>query len=584
MARDSARTTPGLPWWTGARFDTQVLVLAVRLAFLGLSFVVAALDPDPRRTVAGALVLALAAGTSLLPIRAERWRHLLPTVEAVIAAVGIIAPPGARESLLPYLLAPAFAAGLRFGLTAALVTPGAAAVVLFAGYAAAGYQPSGLPATASQWILLALAVGALAAWIRRLTASSTSDVMRSYHVAHALLQQLRDISRQLSEGLDAVAVAHGLLHTIRSRLAFGRGAVLIRSDGGHLVALAVDGAPDAHWVPTEETSLTLRDALADQRAVTAHGRFGAGVPSDGTPVQGWQAVYPLRVGDRQIGAVVLDGDGAPPGPALITDVDAVVEDAGIRLETALLFGEVRSLATTEERRRLAREIHDGIAQELASLGYRIDDQIANATAAPGLAADLRAIRADVSRLITELRLSIFDLRSEVGTQTSLGAALADYVRSIGPGIGLAVHVILDESVDRLPIPVETELLRIAQEAITNARRHAGATNLWIRCRVDPPFAHLRVEDDGRGLGPARLDSFGLEVMHERADRIGATLSISPRPGGGTIVEVRLGDHYSEISATEQSVQAAAPTGSAGANPPGGTRIAAAAAEGGRHGS
>ena len=84
-------------------------------------------------------------------------------------------------------------------------------------------------------------------------------------------------------------------------------------------------------------------------------------------------------------------------------------------------------------------------------------------------------------------------------------------------------------------------MRIAQEAITNARKHAGARNLWVRCSVAPPSALLAVEDDGKGLGRARVDSYGLEIMQERAERVGADLSVGPRDGGGTVVEVVLGN-------------------------------------------
>jgi signal transduction histidine kinase len=105
-------------------------------------------------------------------------------------------------------------------------------------------------------------------------------------------------------------------------------------------------------------------------------------------------------------------------------------------------------------------------------------------------------------------------------------------------------VILDEAPDRLPISAEAELLRIAQEAITNARKHAGAEHLWVTCRVDPPFAHLRIEDDGRGLGDKRHDSFGLEVMRERAERLGGILEIGQREPRGTFVDVRLGERRS----------------------------------------
>ena len=111
---------------------------------------------------------------------------------------------------------------------------------------------------------------------------------------------------------------------------------------------------------------------------------------------------------------------------------------------------------------------------------------------------------------------------------------------MGTGSGLTVHLVLDESSYRLPIEAETELLRVAQEAITNARKHARARNLWVTCRVDPPRAFLRIADDGKGLGSPRTDSYGMEIMRERTSRVGAGLTVRNRVGGGTVVEVTLG--------------------------------------------
>jgi signal transduction histidine kinase len=100
---------------------------------------------------------------------------------------------------------------------------------------------------------------------------------------------------------------------------------------------------------------------------------------------------------------------------------------------------------------------------------------------------------------------------------------------------------MDESPKRLPITVEVELLRIAQEAITNVRRHANAANLWLSVTVEPPRAHISITDDGRGLKAGRPDSFGLTGMRERAKRIGANLHVGPGPENtGTLVEVGLG--------------------------------------------
>ena len=83
---------------------------------------------------------------------------------------------------------------------------------------------------------------------------------------------------------------------------------------------------------------------------------------------------------------------------------------------------------------------------------------------------------------------------------------------------MTVHLALDESPVRLPFETEAELLRIAQESVNNARKHSHANNLWVTCVVQPPNALLVVEDDGRGMQQRRKDSFGLQIMRERAGR------------------------------------------------------------------
>src|SRR5690606_17548392 len=175
------------------------------------------------------------------------------------------------------------------------------------------------------------------------------------------------------------------------------------------------------------------------------------------------------------------------------------------------FDEVRSLATNEERQRLAREIHDGVAQELVMVGYGIDNALASLPeGAKETAEELRALRNEVTRVITELRLSLFELRSGVDRHGGLAAAIAEYARTVGASGGMRVHLSLDESTARLPAAVEAELLRIAQEAITNARKHAGAANLWVTCAVDPPYAQIEISDDGRGIADQRPEGrYGL---------------------------------------------------------------------------
>ncbi len=209
-----------------------------------------------------------------------------------------------------------------------------------------------------------------------------------------------------------------------------------------------------------------------------------------------------------------------------------------RLESAVLFSNARAGATSAERRRIGREIHDGVAQDVASLGYRIDDLSRLETDAEQRTA-LADVRVELTRILDELRLSVADMRSGIKEDARLGPALTDFVIALGKRSSMAVHVSIEESPDRLRPDVETELLRIAQEAVTNAANHAAAGNLWVTCRLEPPNASIRVEDDGVGAATARTDHFGIPIMRERAERIGAELTIEDRPEGGTRVSAVL---------------------------------------------
>jgi signal transduction histidine kinase len=480
--------------------------------------------------------LLLIAVTASLPPPA-RWRSAAmsqPIGEAVLACLVMLVLEPLPETLLPYLLAPALGAGLIGGVRTAVTTAGLSALVLMVG------RPLGTETLSwttylglvSRWTLITLAVGLLGAWVGRLQASGAEPPENlAYAAAYRLISQLRLVARQLSGGLDPVSLGQQMLEQVNREAPFDRGGVYVRSSGSRLSPVTFLGADRLDW---DVDNQLFDEAWASSTAVRSMQALTPGTT-------GFTAVLPLRIGLRTFGLIGIERSrGAPFEQAQIARAEGVLEELGLRLETALLFSEVRSLATAEERRRLAREIHDGIAQELASMGYVVDDLAARARYLPDLEADLKTLRSELTRVITELRLSIFDLRSEVQTTTGLGTALSDYVRQVGASSNLTVHLVLDETPVRLPIDSETELLRIAQEAVTNARKHAQAQNLWVTCRIDPPSAFLAVSDDGSGLGTPREDSFGLEVMRERAQRIGARLAVGNRPGGGTAVEVTLG--------------------------------------------
>jgi signal transduction histidine kinase len=508
------------------------LLAAVRVALaLACGALLLAPSFDAPEAIAVASLLGLTAVASVrLPWPAVS--RLQAPIEAVLACLVILAVEPLPEALLPYLLAPALAAGLLEGVRASVTASGLAGLTLLVGREVGeeSLNRSEYLSAVSQWTLIPLAVGLLGAWVHRLQQRGAQPEHAAYASAYRLISQLRAVSRQLSGGLDPVSLGQQMLQQLHSQLPFDRGAVYVRSNGGRLTPITFHGADRLDW-PTDHPLFD--EAWASSAPVRQSPGLSAGR-------QGHAAVLPLRVGLRTFGLVAVERGQPGFEVARMAEVDDLLSEQALRLETALLFSEVRTLATTEERRRLAREIHDGIAQELASLGYVVDDLASRAQYIPDLERDIRALRSEMTRVISELRLSIFDLRSDVQTTIGLGTAISDYVRQVGAGSNFTVHLVLDEAPVRLPIDAETELLRIAQEAVTNARKHANAENLWVTCRVDPPSAVLRIEDDGKGLGRPRSDSFGLEVMRERAARIGAKLSVFGREQGGTAVEVTLG--------------------------------------------
>jgi signal transduction histidine kinase len=223
---------------------------------------------------------------------------------------------------------------------------------------------------------------------------------------------------------------------------------------------------------------------------------------------------------------------------LIDELTARLEPAAVQLDTALLFASFRDTATKDERRRLAREMHDGIAQDIASLGYLVDGLVAGAHS-PEQAGELAVLRNRITGVVAEVRRSVQTLRTEADGEDSLGTSIAGLARRLSESSGIQIQVTADETITRLRPEIESELLRIAQESMNNAVRHARATRIDVRCTVNAPGAELQVRDDGVGLGTGRPDSWGLEIMRERALLIGAELIIENAVPHGTVVRVRL---------------------------------------------
>jgi len=549
--------------WTGADLtdasqpaDPQIisrgLILVGRLAVLTLVTVLGWLATGSPWIFAFAGALIVTALPALWVPPPPRLTQIGRAAEVVITCLGadfavryahpgMFAPAGAAAgAMLPYLMVPPVAAALRRRrLEVIWLLVLAAAMLAGLGLLDDRISDRGYLIEAVEWLLLA-AVAAATAYAFRSLLAGRRERPQPYAEATRLLTQLRTVARQLPGAtLDPGSLAEHLLDDVREVARSDRAAVMCAGGGNRLVVLAQAGATRVDWETSLDADSLISEAWANQLPQTGSASQARTHPGGDVST----LVVPLIAGVRTVGLLTLETDAGRAYPRhIINRVSTLAAPAALRLEAALLFDEVRTLATNEERQRLAREIHDGVAQELVMVGYGIDNALAVLPdEADDAAGELRTLRAEVTRVITELRLSLFELRSEVDRHGGLAAAISEYARTVGASGGLRVHMSLDESTARLPAAVEGELLRIAQEAITNARKHAGAENLWVTCAVDPPFAQVEVSDDGRGMADQRPDGrYGLAIMAERAERIRGRLEIRPRDPCGTTVAIVIG--------------------------------------------
>lgn len=200
------------------------------------------------------------------------------------------------------------------------------------------------------------------------------------------------------------------------------------------------------------------------------------------------------------------------------------------------------LAMREERWRIAREIHDGVAQQsyALALGLETAAELARRGDLDGLRRQLPPLEKLARQALLEVRQYVAEARPLVLGERTLAAALAGLAREYATVTGIDIEVALPEREPHLPPSRESALYRIAQESLSNVFKHAEAQHAWLSLRVEPDRVVLEVADDGRGLAPQRANGgFGLEGMRRRVAEHGGTFEVGPRLSGGTCVRAIL---------------------------------------------
>jgi two-component system, NarL family, sensor kinase len=254
------------------------------------------------------------------------------------------------------------------------------------------------------------------------------------------------------------------------------------------------------------------------------------------------ASIPLYFQERPLGIINVAG---PSWRRLTADelrlLATIAYQVGIAVERARLAEESARLARAEERTRLAREIHDTLAQGLTAIGLDVEGALRHLSDSPERARErLERALATTRHSLEEARRSVLDLRAAPLAGRPLAEALSALGRAFTSETGVQVRVRADGSV-ALSLRAEAELYRIVQEALANVRQHAHATAVDISLRARGRDAVLSIRDDGVGFAPARAptDRHGLVGMRERARLLDGALRVASRPGRGTTVVARV---------------------------------------------
>jgi len=390
--------------------------------------------------------------------------------------------------------------------------------------------------------------------VEKLQAERDRAQSMARHVAERWTDALVTISRRIAELdsmdnvlLDIVREAQSLLNS--DFVAIG----LLDNDGQQLTLIAYADSREGavclqpnQRVPVQTPLIleTMRTAMPYCSDEVEQPEAIAGLCHSASGKACAAAIVPLLLDNFAMGALW----SARFTPTSYTSTDLIglerlADQAVIAIQHRLMATKLQSLAVVDERGRIAREMHDGLAQILGYLNLQVQtlEALLKQGKQDNLLTELQQMREAVQAAHADVRENILSLRTTLATDAGVASAIADYLDGFSDQTGIAVsfHDHAGDDLGLSPL-AEVQLVCILQEALANVRKHAQATAVTVTLTRTTGGACLEIIDDGAGFTvPVTKHHFGLRTMVERAQSVGGELSIRSQPGKGTQVVCQL---------------------------------------------
>jgi signal transduction histidine kinase len=543
---DNPAVTPADTLGTRLLPQLDSLWSALRWSALLVAFALAVVvKPTPALAAWGFVIAGWALLQTLRPTDYERGGWLVVGALLLEVLIGAAAVEFTGLEHSPYLVCLAVAtllAGYAGGLR---IVPGLVAIACMSVVIPTVVQSPGRAyvAQAAEFATLLLLVAVVGGQGRRLLENAGRvgeglvGQVEQLSEVNSLLLDLHAATKRVSMPLELEGALGWVVDRAEQAFAPDAAAVFLRDPGTGTWRVAA--AKGLHDLDADET-LQLPACVA--AATAKAGPRMLGDDEEGLePASVWGLYCALRARDEVLGVVAVETLAERvTTPADERRLSGLASAAALAIDNARWMGRIRAFGVEQERARIARDLHDHVGQSMAYLGLELD-RLVKLNFGRAVQKELQVLRGHVQALVQELRDTLVDLRTDVSVETDVADVIASLAGRVQRRSGIEVSCSFDAQ-RRLPLSIEREIWRIAQEAMLNAERHSRASRIEVTWISHESAALLEVADDGIGmsLGTSGCqERYGLVGMRERADSISGRLDVRSSAGNGTTVSLRM---------------------------------------------